>query len=240
MHFNLLQIWNEMDWMARGVTVTLLVMGVFGLAVTLERWYALARSRGQSRAFAASAAALIDRNDYVGLRALAEKHPASHLAAMLGPAADVYVRQQRGRPYAAVVELVKREVARQHEAAGNDLRRGLGALASIGSVAPFVGLLGTVVGIIAAFGKIAVTGSGGLGSVAGGISEALVVTALGLLIAIPAVLAFNRLSGVADKLHAGLAASAGQFLDHVEFAAPADARAAADDNHGKHARIPAA
>src|SRR5262249_40879024 len=157
MHFNLLQIWNEMDWMARGVTVTLLVMGGFGLAVTLERWYALARSRGQSRALAPSAAALIDRNDYVGLRALAEKYPASHLAAMLGPAADVYVRQQRGRPHAAVVELVKREVARQHEAAGNDLRRGLGALASIGSGAPVVGLLGTVVGLIAALGKIAVT-----------------------------------------------------------------------------------
>jgi biopolymer transport protein ExbB len=116
-----------------------------------------------------------------------------------------------------LVELVRRELARQHEEAGADLRRGLGVLASVGSIAPFVGLLGTVVGIIAAFTKISVTGSGGLGSVAGGISEALVVTALGLVVAIPAVLIFNMLSGRADRIHQTLGAAGGQFLDNLEF-----------------------
>jgi biopolymer transport protein ExbB len=242
MHFNLLQIWNEMDWMAKGVTITLLVMGVVSLAVSFERWFVYARSRGQSRAFALEAAPLIDRGEFDKVLESAKRYPAGHLAAMLGPAVEVYVRNERIKGAEATAELAKREVARQHEAAGNDLRRGLGILASVGSVAPFVGLLGTVVGIIAAFSKISATGSGGLGSVAGGISEALVVTALGLVIAIPAVLVFNRLSNMADRIHTGLAASAGQFVDHIEFGnlKPEARMAAPDTGHGKHARIPAA
>jgi biopolymer transport protein ExbB len=74
-----------------------------------------------------------------------------------------------------------------------------------------------VVGIIAAFSKISTTGSGGLGSVAGGISEALVVTALGLLIAIPAVLLFNSLSARVERISQGLTTAMGQFIDHLEF-----------------------
>ena len=86
------------------------------------------------------------------------------------------------------VELAQREAERQKEAVGLELRRGMGVLASVGSVAPFVGLLGTVVGIITAFQGIATTGSGGLGAVSAGIAEALIETALGLCVAIPAVL----------------------------------------------------
>jgi biopolymer transport protein ExbB len=126
-----------------------------------------------------------------------------------------------GAQLTATVELVRREIQRQHEEAGGDLRRGLGVLASVGSVAPFVGLLGTVVGIIAAFTKISVPGSGGLSSVAGGISEALVVTALGLMVAIPSVLFYNSLATRADRIHQGLGVSAGQFLDHIELKSPA-------------------
>jgi len=77
---------------------------------------------------------------------------------------------------------------------GAELRSGLAVLASVGSVAPFVGLLGTVLGIISAFRASASSGSGALSSVSAGISEALVETALGLAVAIPAVLAYNYLS----------------------------------------------
>ena len=93
-------------------------------------------------------------------------------------------------------------------------------LASVGSVAPFVGLLGTVVGIIAAFEGIAKEGSGGIGAVSAGIAEALVVTAFGLVVAIPAVLAFNYLSGRADQLTLALERARGEFLDHLEVSAP--------------------
>jgi biopolymer transport protein ExbB len=207
MSFDLWHMLEEMDWMARGVTIALFVMGLASLTVAIERAFVYVRSRRQSGALARAAAPLIKlRDELVG-------YPASHLARMLRPAVDILVRRREG----AAVELVRRELERQRDEASADLRRGLSLLASVGSVAPFVGLLGTVVGIIAAFNKISVTGSGGLGSVAGGISEALVVTALGLVVAIPAVLLFNRLSGMADAIEQGLGTAAGQFVDAIEF-----------------------
>jgi biopolymer transport protein ExbB len=216
MDFNLRRILHEMDWMARTVTITLLVMGVVSMAVFLERLLAYWRSRRQSRRFADLAATLVAEGN---LRRRVSDFPVSHLARMLGPALRTYLGSRIDERHGAeaVVELVRREIARQHEDAGLDLRRGLSVLASVGSVAPFVGLLGTVVGIISAFGKISITGSAGLSSVAGGISEALVVTAFGLLIAIPAVLLFNTLSTKADRIHHGLGSAAGQFVDHIEF-----------------------
>jgi biopolymer transport protein ExbB len=89
-------------------------------------------------------------------------------------------------------------------------------LASVGSVAPFVGLLGTVVGIISAFQGIAASGSGGLSSVSAGISEALIETALGLAVAIPAVLAFNYLSTGIAADEGALGRSAGELADQIE------------------------
>jgi biopolymer transport protein ExbB/biopolymer transport protein TolQ len=72
-----------------------------------------------------------------------------------------------------------------------EMKRGLSALATIGSTAPFVGLFGTVVGILNAFKGIANSKATGLSAVAGGIAEALVTTAFGLLVAVPAVWAYN-------------------------------------------------
>lgn len=220
MDFNLKRILHEMDWMAIGVTGALLLMGVVSLAVFFERLVTYARSRAQSRRFAALAGTLVKDGALRSLRDKVTDYKASHLARMLAPALDTYLAaggDGKGQPSAAVVELVRREIARQHEDASLDLRRGLTTLASVGSLSPFVGLLGTVVGIIAAFGKISTTGSAGLSSVAGGISEALVVTAFGLVIAIPSVMLFNILSGRADRIHHGLGLAAGQFIDHLEF-----------------------
>jgi biopolymer transport protein ExbB len=219
MHFDLIKIFHEMDWMARGVTFVLLTMGVVSLAVAIERLLAYSRSTRQSAELSGAAASLISQRDYERLLTEAEAHAASHLGRMLVPVLRVYLQhewQVVDKPQ-VVIEVVRRELARKLEESQTDLRKGLSVLASVGSVAPFVGLLGTVVGIIAAFGKISVTGSGGLSSVAGGISEALIVTALGLLIAIPAVLIFNSLSGRADKIQQGIVASGGELIDHLEF-----------------------
>jgi biopolymer transport protein ExbB len=121
------------------------------------------------------------------------------------------------------VELARSESDRSLEAAGADLRRGLSVLASVGSVAPFVGLLGTVIGIIGAFQGIASTGSGGLGAVSAGIAEALIETAFGLMVAIPAVLLFNWLTTRINTIELTLSRSAGELLDEIE------------NNHGREA-----
>jgi biopolymer transport protein ExbB len=219
MDFNLRRILHEMDWMAKTVTITLLLMGIVSMAVFIERLIAYWRSRRQSRRFADVAAKMVAEGNFRKLLDKASDFPVSHLARMLGPSLKTYLSASGDtrQKAEAVVELLRREIARQHEDAGLDLRKGLSVLASVGSVAPFVGLLGTVVGIISAFTKISVTGSAGLSSVAGGISEALVVTAFGLAIAIPATLLFNTLSTRADRIHHGLGSAAGQFVDHIEF-----------------------
>jgi biopolymer transport protein ExbB len=114
------------------------------------------------------------------------------------------------------LERMRRQMGRQLETIGADMRRGMPVLSSVGSVAPFVGLLGTVLGIISAFQGIAATGSGGLSSVSAGISEALIETAFGLAVAIPAVLAFNFLSTVITRDELALTTAAGELGDTVE------------------------
>jgi orotidine-5'-phosphate decarboxylase len=125
-------------------------------------------------------------------------------------------RTAAGGRFGAVGAVVGATWPKQLDDLRAGLRRGFGAVASTGSIAPFVGLFGTVVGIISAFEGIAKTGSGGLGSVSAGIAEALVVTAYGLAVAIPAVLAFNYLSALADEMERALTSASGELLDLLE------------------------
>lgn len=111
----------------------------------------------------------------------------------------------------------RNEALRQQEVVSQGLRRGLPVVATIGSIAPFVGLLGTVIGIIVAFQNIGATGTGGLGTVSAGIAEALVETAFGLMVAIPSVIIFNYLNGRVQAIEAALGRSVGQLIDEMEY-----------------------
>lgn len=155
-------------------------------------------------------------HDREGLVRLAKVHRTSHLASLVAASMTTYNEALRQPGELSAVELTRREMARIAESVSADVRRGHNVLASIGSVAPFVGLLGTVVGIIGAFQGIAKEGSGGLGSVSAGIAEALIVTALGLVVAIPAVLAFNFLSARCDALLLAIDQSRSELLDYLE------------------------
>ena len=93
-------------------------------------------------------------------------------------------------------------------------RRGLGILATVGSTAPFVGLLGTTMGVVNAFTGMATAGSGGLGAISAGISEALVGTAIGLLVAIPAVWFYNYLTGRLEFFNVEMDNSSSELVDY--------------------------
>ena len=95
-----------------------------------------------------------------------------------------------------------------------ELKRGLSGLATIGATAPFVGLFGTTVGIINAFKGMASAKSAGLSSVAGGISEALVTTAFGLFVAVPAVWAYNIFTGKVEAFGIEMTNSSSELLDY--------------------------
>ncbi len=113
-----------------------------------------------------------------------------------------------------MIEASTRALERAEAICHTEMERGVCALATIGSSAPFVGLFGTVVGIINAFKGIATEKSTGLGAVAGGISEALVTTALGLFVAIPAVWMFNYFTSRIKNFDVEMSNSSSELVDY--------------------------
>jgi biopolymer transport protein ExbB/TolQ len=141
----------------------------------------------------------------------------SHLAKVVLAGLQEYQFQQEAGGNLSredLVDTVRRSIQRASALTANDLKKGIAALATIGATAPFVGLLGTVVGIITAFQGIAATGSGGLGAVSAGISEALVETALGLVVAIPAVWFYNYLTGRIEYFNVEMDNSSSELVDY--------------------------
>jgi biopolymer transport protein ExbB len=234
MTFSLFEILSHMGVPAMVVGVILLTMGLASLTVFVERMLTLRRSRDASRTFAAESGDHV-REDLID-RVIDEaaKYPQGHLPRMVRTGLTTYRHARDTADVSALspAERTRRHMERYRDDMGADLRRGLSVLASVGSVAPFVGLLGTVLGIISAFQGIASTGSGGLSSVSAGISEALIETALGLAVAIPAVLAFNYLSTVIARDEMALNTAAGELLDTIDGWVEQDVREHAGAERG--------
>lgn len=224
--FKISDILAHMGPPAIAVASTLLLMALASLAVFFERLWAYGRSRRASRVFAAKARTLIESENHDELIKQAESAPSSHLARLLAAGSKAWLeagkKKSRSLP---PVEATRRELTRQGEALAADVRRGMSVLASVGSIAPFVGLLGTVFGIITSFQGIAKEGAGGLGAVSMGISEALYETALGLIVAIPAVLMYNWLSSQGDAIVLALDNARSEFVDVLEGSAAAQGEA---------------
>lgn len=216
MKFDLAHIWASMGLMSRSVAFALVLMGIASVAVVVERVLGLARLHAETRRFTKDAGLAVEAWQIDEIIEVAERHPMSAVARLCAAALCRYRQALEDEGNLPAVELARREIERKREAISAELRRGLSVLASVGSVAPFVGLLGTVVGIIGAFQSIATSGSGGLGAVSAGIAEALIVTAFGLMVAIPAVLSFNYLSTRIAALERALERSAGELVDKME------------------------
>jgi biopolymer transport protein ExbB len=218
MEFSLSEMWGHMGLPAKMVFGVLVAMGLASLTVFIERISTLRKSRRASRAFAAESSGHVRSQMIDTVIEEASKYPQGHLPRLVGAALSTY-RHARETVDVSVIppaERTRRHMERYLDDVGADLRRGLSVLATVGSIAPFVGLLGTVLGIISAFQGIAAAGSGGLSAVSAGISEALIETALGLTVAIPAVLAFNYLTGLITREETGLNSAAGELLDTIE------------------------
>lgn len=218
MSFDLTHIWAHMTPLNKGIAFVLFAMAVAFIGVTIERLLALSRSAKDSRAFALQAGKLLEEGRLDELVTVAEKYRSSALARLFGPIVDRYLRayDDAGSGGLSPVQLARNEAERRREAVGEELRWGMNVIATVGSISPFVGLLGTVVGIIGAFAGIGASGSAGMSSIMGGISEALIETAFGLMVAIPSVIAFNALSSRISGVETALGRSAGELLDELE------------------------
>jgi biopolymer transport protein ExbB len=216
MSFDLMHIWQSMGPLARAIAGVLVIMAIASIGVAVERLWSFRRSRNESRAFVKKVTPLLKKWDLGAVRKAADEHKGSALARLFSAVTRRYLDARASGGQLSPIEMARNEAERVRESLGQDLRRGMNVLASVGSVAPFVGLLGTVVGIIGAFQGIADKGSGGLGAVSAGIAEALIETAFGLMVAIPAVLIFNYLTARVARIELALARSAGELLDDME------------------------
>lgn len=218
MSFNFAELWAHMPLLGKFIATGLAVMMVSFIGVTIERILAFHRSAKESRAFALQAGKLLEEWKVEEIVAVADKYESSALAKLFGPIIRRYIHafEDLGEGGLSPVQLARNEGERRKEAVGEELRRGMNVIATVGSLAPFVGLLGTVVGIIGAFQGIGAAGSAGIGPVMRGISEALIETAFGLLVAIPAVIAFNYLNARINVIETALGRSAGELLDELE------------------------
>jgi len=219
---DLWHMWETMGWVAKAVAFILVGMSMISFGVSIERYYTFYQARKQSKLYAPQVAKHLKDGRLKDALAVsqAKTYQYSHLAKVVLAGLQEYQFQQEaggGLSREDLVDSVRRSIQRATALTQSDLKKGVNSLATIGTTAPFVGLLGTVVGIIAAFQGIAASGSGGIGAISAGISEALIETALGLLVAIPAVLVFNRLSTRADALQQGLALASSQLVDRLEF-----------------------
>ena len=191
-----ISLWKQMGWVARGVVIILFIMSGWSFGVMIDRWMAFSAARKQSRAFAPAVAGALRDGKIDEAIKVAERNKKSHLAKVVTAGLmEFRAHQESADIPGETIEASKRALERTEAIVHAELKRGLGGLATIGSTAPFVGLFGTVMGILNAFKGISQEKATGLAAVAGGIAEALVTTAFGLLVAIPAVMMFNYLTG---------------------------------------------
>jgi biopolymer transport protein ExbB/TolQ len=213
--FSTMQVWENMTIINKGVVVILLLLSVWSLYVCVERWLLFRKARKQSLEFARLMTDHIKHDRPQAAIDAAMKYPQSHVARVVAAGLQSFQYESSTSPLSQVeiVEAAGRAVERAALLTTSDFKRGIGSLATIATLTPFIGLFGTVVGIIKAFTGMALTGSGGIGAVSAGIAEALVSTAFGLGVAIPAAWMFNYFTNQLERLQVEMSNSASELVD---------------------------
>jgi biopolymer transport protein ExbB len=213
--FDLASMWHHMGIIDKGVVLLMFFMSAWSIGVMIDRWIAYNAARNQSRAFAPAVAGALKNGNLDEAIKVADRFNKSHLAKVVVAGLQEFkAHQQSNEISGETIEASKRALDRAEAIVHAELKRGVPSLATIGSSAPFVGLFGTVVGIINAFRGIATEKATGLAAVAGGISEALVTTAVGLIAAIPAVWAYNYFSNRLEAFDVEMGNSSSELIDY--------------------------
>jgi biopolymer transport protein ExbB len=213
--FDPLGMWRSMGNSARAVVIILFIMSAWSIGVMIDRWIAFSGARKQSRVFAPAVAGALKDGKIDEAIQIAEQNKRSHLAKVVTAGLQEFQAHQVSTEISGEeIEASKRALERAAAIVHAELKRGVSSLATIGSTAPFVGLFGTVLGIIHAFGEIEAQKSTGLTAVAGGISEALVTTAIGLFVAVPAVWVYNYFTSRIEAFDVEMDNSSSELIDY--------------------------
>jgi biopolymer transport protein ExbB len=217
MHLSLLDMWNQMSWFPRGIVFVMIIMSVWSLGVAMNKWWKIRKAQSETRKFAPEFSRFLQEEQMDGAIALSAKYKRSHVARTLaGALQEIKPLLTDKSITVADINSAERAIERNVMIIQSELKRGLGVLATVGATAPFVGLLGTTLGIVNAFsGMAAGGGSGGLAAVSAGIAEALITTAFGLLVAIPAVWLFNYFQTKLEYLVVEMTYSGKELVDYL-------------------------
>ncbi len=223
MDFNLVNLWHSASAPGKGVIILLFLMGLYQLAIGLERWIVFRRAKQRSLTFVYGLQQKLRDRDIKAALSLAQLKPQGPIAIVIDAALTEYMDGLNALKEIGpddvgdfdLVDNVNRAIDRVKDREIADLKKGLGGIATIASTAPFVGLFGTVVGIIIVFSKMKLGGGGGIAEVAGGIGEALVTTGAGLLVAIPAVMVFNYFTNAIDAFVVDMEETSSELISYM-------------------------
>jgi biopolymer transport protein ExbB/TolQ len=216
MQFGLMEMWAAMGAVAKTVAIILIAMSVITIYMFIERLLVFSRAKKKSREVAPKLADLLKSGNLKDALALSSKkdYKGSHLARVTSAGIQSVIEGKEAKlSMEEQLETASRGGERAKTLFNQELRRGLSILATIATSAPFIGLFGTIFGIINAFRGMQLTGSGGIGAVAGGISEALVTTAVGIGVAVLALWVFNTLNSRIELFDAEMDNTQSQVVD---------------------------
>jgi biopolymer transport protein ExbB/biopolymer transport protein TolQ len=212
----LLDLWGHMGWFAKSIVIVMALMSIYSLTIMVQKWWNLRKAQKETVKFAPEFSQFLEEDNLTEAIRLAEGYKKSHVALVLGGALqEVKPLIQDGSVTVADINSAERAIERNMLLEITNLKRGLAVLATVGATAPFVGLLGTTMGIVNAFAGMAASGSGGLAAIGAGIAEALITTAFGLLVAIPAVWAYNYFTVKIDNLTAEMTYVSKEMIDYL-------------------------
>src|SRR4029450_1283291 len=216
MNLSLLDLWHSMGYFAKGIVWVLAIMSVYSLTIMIQKWWGLRKAQQETRKFAPEFSQFLEEDNLTEAIKLAEGYKKSHVARVLGGAlSEIKPLILDGSVTVADINSAERAVEREMLMTIVQLKRGLGVLATVGATAPFVGLLGTTMGIVNAFTGMAASGSGGLSAISAGVAEALITTAFGLLVAIPAVWLYNYYINKIDYISMEITYATKEFVDFL-------------------------
>jgi len=197
------------------IGILVILLG-FQIYTAIERFVMYNQSSAASDKFLKLFMDTLRRGDFEAAKRAATTHNKSHVALVLKHGLDIFQYEKQLKsmnPNHDVIQPVERAIERGTAEVTELLKKGMSILATIGALAPFIGLLGTVIGIIKVFSYLKTKGAGDINALAGSIGEALGTTALGLIAAIPAVAFYNILVNKQDQVVTNINNAASQMID---------------------------
>jgi biopolymer transport protein ExbB/TolQ len=216
MEWGLIEMWGMMAGLAKGVAILLMGLSVISLYLFIERQLVFYKARTKSKKVAPQLAGMLKRGQIQEALKLSstKENQGSHLARVTAAGIKEFLEgKQYNLSFEEQIETAQRGCARAATIFTQELSRGSNTIATIATSSPFIGLFGTIGGIMNAFRGMAQTGSGGIGAVAGGIAEALLTTAFGIGVAILALWLYSFLRTRIDIYSAEMANTSSEIVD---------------------------